>query len=67
MEKETTKRNIDTTLPFILVSDKTFAQRLKDNGFVCVNETDTMCTFINNGKLVFSDNESVVFSRMLCI
>ena len=59
-----------TTLPFILVPDKTIAERLKEQGFVCVNETETMCTFINNGKLVFDggiDEHKIKFTNVLCI
>jgi len=64
------KENTTTTLPFILVSDKVIAERLKQNGFVCVNETDAICTFINNGKLIFAsdiDNNKIVYSNKLCI
>lgn len=64
------KENTTTTLPFILVSDKTIAERLKQNGFVCVNETDAMCTFVNNGKLVFDgglDEHKIAYSNVLCI
>ena len=68
MNNETNKNN--TTLPFILVPDKIIAERLKNQGFVCVNETDTMCTFINNGKLLFEggiDKHKVMFTNKLCI
>lgn len=67
MNKETKNTNI--ALPFILVSDKTISDILKQNGYVCVNETDTMCTFMNNGKLTFSDsidNKKIVYSNKLC-
>jgi hypothetical protein len=64
------KENTTTTLPFILVSDKTIIGILKQNGYVCVNETETVCTFMNNGKLTFSDSidkNKVVYSNKLCI
>lgn len=64
------EKNNTTTLPFILVSDKSIADILKQNGYVCVNETETMFTFMNNGKLTFSDsidNHKVVYSNKLCI
>lgn len=67
MKKE---NKIDTTLPFMLVSDMVLAERLKQNGFVCVNQTETMCTFINNGKFVFDgglDEHNITFTKMLCI
>lgn len=60
----------NNTLPFILVEDLVLAERLKENGFVCVNETETMCTFINNGRLLFEggiDEHKVVFTNKLCI
>jgi hypothetical protein len=66
MNKETK----NTTLPFMMVSDKTIIDILKQNGYVCVNETDTVCTFMNNGKLTFSDsidNKKIVYSNKLCI
>lgn len=59
----------NTTLPFMIVSDKTIIDILKQNGYVCVNETDTVCTFMNNGKLTFSDsidNKKIVYSNKLC-
>lgn len=64
------KKDKTTTLPFILVPDKIIAERLKGQGFVCVNETETMCTFINNGKLVFDggiDEHKITFTNVLCI
>ena len=64
------KKDKTTTLPFILVSDLVLAERLKANGFVCVDETETMCTFINNGRLLFEggvDEHKVVFTNKLCI
>jgi hypothetical protein len=67
MNNET--KNTTTTLPFILVSDKTIINILKQNGYVCVNETETVCTFMNNGKLTFSDsidNKKIVYSNKLC-
>jgi hypothetical protein len=60
----------NTTLPFILVSDKTIADILKQYGYICVSETETMYTFMNNGKLTFSDSidkNKVVYSNKLCI
>lgn len=63
-------KNKTTTLPFILVSDPTIAERLKNQGFVCVSETETMFTFVNNGKLVFDDGidkHKVAFTNKLCI
>jgi hypothetical protein len=59
-----------TTLPFILVSDSAIANILKQNGYVCINETETMFTFMNNGKLTFSENidkHKVMFTNKLCI
>ena len=70
MNEKEIKKSKNTTLPFILVSDKIIANRLKENGFICVSETDTMFTFLNNGKLVFSDEidkNKVAYSNMLCI
>lgn len=67
MGKEGTETN---TLPFILVSDKIIIDLLKNRGFECINETDKMCTFINNGKLVFDggiDEHKVMYSNKLCI
>lgn len=65
------KEKINTaTLPFILVSDKVIAEILKKQGFECINEIDTMYTFINNGKLVFDggvDEHKVIYSNKLCI
>ena len=64
------KERIETTLPFILVSDKIIIDLLKSRGFECINETDKMCTFINNGKLVFDggiDEHKVMYSNKLCI
>ena len=64
------KKEKTTTLPFILVEDMVLAERLKQNGFVCVNETETMCTFINNGRLLFEggvDDHKVAFTNKLCI
>lgn len=69
-EGETMKKDNTASLPFILVSDKVIAERLKQNGFVCVNETETMSTFINNGKLIFDDGldrQKVSFTNLLCI
>ena len=65
MKKE---KNNNTNLPFILVKDMVLAERLVQNGFVCVSQTEDTCTFINNGKLVFDgglDGHQVVFTRML--
>lgn len=59
-----------TTLPFILVSDSAVADILKQNGLVCVYESGTMFTFMNNGKLTFSDSidkHKIVYSNKLCI
>lgn len=64
------KKGNNTSLPFILVSDKVLAERLKNQGFVCVNETDSICTFINNGKLIFDGGvceNKVKYTNMLCI
>lgn len=64
------KKDKNTTLPFILVSDKVIGELMKKQGFVCVNETDTTYTFINNGKLVFAggiDEHKIAFTNMLCI
>ena len=61
---------VKTTLPFILVSDPAVADILKQNGLTCINETETMFTFMNNGKLTFSDslsNNKIVYSSKLCI
>ena len=63
-------KNNNTTLPFILVSDLVLAERMKKNGFVCINETESMCTFINNGKLIFEgslDEHNILYSNKLCI
>ena len=68
MDKET--KNNTATLPFIMVSDKTIANILKQYGYICVSETETMCTFMNNGKLTFSDSidkNKIVYSNKLCI
>ena len=68
MDKEI--KSINTTLPFILVSDKSIADMLKKNGYVCVSETEAMFTFMNNGKLTFSDDidqHKIVYSNKLCI
>ena len=67
MNNET--KNTATTLPFILVSDKIIGEMMKKQGFICINETDTIYTFINNGKLVFAsdvDNKKIVYSNKLC-
>ena len=64
------EKNNTTTLPFILVSDKTIASILKQSGYECISETETMFTFVNNGKLTFSDSidkHKVVYSNKLCI
>ena len=61
------KQNNNTALPFILVSDKIIAERLKESGFVCINEANAMYTFLNNGKLVFADEQGIVYSNKLCI
>ena len=64
-------KNINTTLPHILVSDKTIANILKQYEYVCVSESETMCTFVNNGELTFSDSlvdsNKIVYSDELCI
>lgn len=60
-----------TTLPFILVADLTVADILKQMGLVCVQETETICTFENNGEITFSDSlidsNKIVYSDKLCI
>ena len=64
------KKGKDNTLPFVLVPDKILAERLKNQGFVCVNETDTMYTFINNRKLIFDgsiDEHKVIYTNKLCV
>ena len=68
MNKKTNGNN--TTLPFILVSDRVIGEMMKEQGFVCINETDTMYTFVNNGKLVFAggiDECKIAYSNVLCI
>lgn len=70
MNKETKNTTTTSSLPFILVSDAIIGEMMKKQGFICVNETDTMYTFINNGKLVFAsdiDSKKVVYSNKLCI
>lgn len=54
MRKET--NNINTTLPLILVSDKTIANILKQYEYECVSESETGYTFMNNGEIEFSDS-----------
>ena len=63
------KKENSTTLPFILVSDETIAERLENLGFVCIGKSENMFTFMNDGKLVFSDDidmHKVAFSNKLC-
>lgn len=61
----------NTTLPFILISDKTLASILKQNSYACIKETDTVCVLENNGILTFSDSlidsGKIVYSDKLCI
>lgn len=71
MDKENIEKIVNTALPFIMVSDKTVIEMLKQSGYVCMNESENVCTFINNGKLTFSnsiiDEHKVVFTNKLCI
>lgn len=62
------KKSNTSTLPFILVSDEAIAERLENLGFVCVNKSKEMFTFINDGKLTFSDDidvHKIAFSNKL--
>ena len=66
------ERKVNTTLPFILVSDNTLIKLLQDNGCVCVYKTKSIHAFMNNGELTFSDslinsNKIIYSNKLLCI
>jgi hypothetical protein len=63
-------KNKNTTLPFILVSDSTIAEKLKQLGLELIIQNESIYTFANNNKLVFSDDideHKIVYSNKLCI
>ena len=65
------ERKVNTALPFILVSDNTLINLLQNNGYVCVYKTKSIHTFMNNGKLTFSESlinsNKIIYSNKLCI
>lgn len=54
---------------FIKTKDKETAQRLRSEGFQCVNESSGVFTFINDSRMTFSNDEmeNVVYDNKLNI
>lgn len=54
---------------FLYVEDEKTIKELKANGFTFLNKNGKVATFLNDGKLQFSDDikKKVVFSKKLVV
>lgn len=52
---------------FIMTSDQHTAEILRNSGYKELPKQGQLFCFINDNKLMFSDNKNVVFSNNLCV